>query len=419
LSQLCLNEFWAFVFFPLILWSSFKLIKTGKQKYLVLLGLFLALLFTTHMLMTMIFLPVFGVFCLFYLIQSKNRTAYLQVLFGIFLGVGLAAFYLLPLFFERKYAHFETLLMGYFDYRQHFVNLKDLFFSMEWGYGSSGFPAELLNLSVGIIQWVVGLVVVLYLAFKNIKTKPTTALLALLIFGMALFSIFMIHMRSSFIWSMLPPLIYLQFPWRFLSISTLLLALLVGIAVKLSSKGYILGIALVIVSMLTYSGFFVAKEWYQIGDSEKFSGASWDKQQTISIFDYLPIYATLPPWQRAPQLPEVLEGSADFVSYDKFSKSQRGVVAVSQNALLRAPIFDFPGMTVYVDGQVVKHLNNDCRDQRYCLGLVTFEVAKGTHSIEIILEDTPPRTIGNLISVVSLLFVLYLLYMSYVQKSIK
>jgi hypothetical protein len=45
------------------------------------------------------------------------------------LGIGLAAFFTLPVLFERQYVHIESMVGGYFDYRQHFVDIKQLFFS--------------------------------------------------------------------------------------------------------------------------------------------------------------------------------------------------------------------------------------------------------------------------------------------------
>jgi len=62
---------------------------------------------------------------------------------------------------------------------------------------------------------------------------------------------------------------------------------------------------------MNYS-YFTPKDWLYITDADKFSGESWQKQLTISIFDYLPIYAKFPPISLAPAVPEVLEGEASF-----------------------------------------------------------------------------------------------------------
>jgi len=317
------------------------------------------------------------------------------------LGFSLSAFFILPVIFERKFAHVDSLLSGYFDYRQHFVSLYKLFISREWGYGSSGFPNEKLNLSLGIIQWVVGIGAVL-LALAKFKKDKRTSILALLLSGVTLGSVFMMHMKSSFIWAKLPFLWYTQFPWRFLAISIFLLCLLTGFFIHFSGKfKYVLGIILIASSISLNLSFFVPKDWLNITDAEKFSGQSWEKQLTISIFDYLPIYGVLPPWSKAPELPEVLEGNVKFLEYKKGSDYQTGIVEVSENSTIRLPLFDFPGMEVKVDGKVIPHINNNCTGERYCRGLITFNIPQGNHSIKALLTDTLVRKIGNILTLIS------------------
>jgi hypothetical protein len=263
---------------------------------------------------------------------------------------------------------------------------------MEWGYGSSGFPDEKLNLSLGIVAWAIGLVIAPTFALIKFKKNKKTSILILTLTALALLSIFMMHLRSSFIWAKLPFLWYMQFPWRFLAISIFLLCLLAAFAVYFSDRfKYTFGLLVIATSAILYLSFFVPKSWLNISDREKFSGISWEKQLTISIFDYLPIYATLPPWQKAPELPEVLEGEAKFLEYKKASNYQEGVVEVGKDATIRLPLFDFPGMEVYVDGQKIS-----------CLGLITFDLEKGRHTISARLYDTPIRKIGNILSLVSL-----------------
>lgn len=403
-----LSEFWAQIFFPLILWSIYKLIKTGKKNYLILMALSIVALATTHALMTMIFAPVAILWALYWLYLEKWKSIYKIGLAGI-LGFGLSAFFVLPVLFEKKFAHVESVLSGYFDYRAHFVSLYKLFISREWGYGSSGFPNELLNLSLGMTQWVVGIgaVILAIIFFKKEKVKAT------LVFGLSflsLSSVFMIHMKSSFIWAKLPFLWYLQFPWRFLAVSIFLLCLLSGFFIYLSGKfKYVLGTILIIASIVLNIGFFVPKDWLEINDVDKFSGISWQKQMTISIFDYLPIYATLPPINEAPPIPEVLDGNALFIKYKKGSASQEGVVKVIEDATIRLPLFDFPGMQVKVDGKVTQHINNDCRLEKFCYGLITFNLPKGEHKIEARLTNTPIRKLGNFISLASIIILVLII----------
>lgn len=325
------------------------------------------------------------------------------------MGFGLSAFFILPVIFEKQFAHTESLLSGYFDYRQHFVNLYKLFISREWGYGSSGFPNEKLNLSLGIVQWITGLIILPVLAFVNFRKNKKISFLAFGLILLSLGSIFMIHMKSSFIWARLPFLWYLQFPWRFLAISIFLLCILCGLTVYyLGRFKYVVGILMVIVSFVLTISFYTPKSWLNITDADKFSGVSWEKQLTISIFDYLPIYATLPPWAKAPDLPEVLKGDTKFSDYKKGSDFQTGTVVASKESMIRLPLFDFPGMQVKVDGKIVPHINDDCDVERYCLGLITFNLPAGNHKIEARLTDTPVRKLGNILTILSFGGLIYL-----------
>ncbi|KKQ91856.1 MAG: hypothetical protein UT58_C0001G0029 [Microgenomates group bacterium GW2011_GWC1_39_7b] len=403
-----LSEFWAQIFFPLILWAIYKLVKTGKAKYLIWFALSSAALATTHTLMTMVFVPIAVIWAVYWLIREKWGN-WIKVVWGGVLGFGLSAFFVLPVIFEKKFVHTESLLSGYFDYRQHFVNLYKLFISREWGYGSSGFPNEKLNLSLGIVQWVTGLIVLPVLAFFNFRKNKKNSLFAFALILLTLASIFMIHMKSSFIWTLIPPLWYLQFPWRFLAISIFLLCMLSGFAIYFAGRfKYFLGVVLVTVSFALTISFYIPKSWLDITDTDKFSGISWEKQLTISIFDYLPVYGVLPPWSKAPEFPEVLIGNAKFIEYKKGSDFQTGTVEVSKDSLIRVPLFDFPGMVVKIDGRKVPHVNDNCSGERYCRGLITFSVPSGKHFIEIRLLDTPIRKIGNTLTLISLGYIIYL-----------
>jgi hypothetical protein len=302
------------------------------------------------------------------------------------------------------------MLGGYFDYRAHFVSLPKLFLSREWGYGSSGFPDELLNLSVGIVQWLFGLAT-LFLAYFNRKKNQKLFILTLLLSVLSLFTLFMIHMKSSFIWKLLPVLWWMQFPWRFLSVSIFLLSLVSGIGVYLiGKKHYIFGVFVGLIAILLNVSYFVPKSWLDITDNEKFSGVSWQKQMTISIFDYLPKSAVLPPINEAPKTPEIMDGKAEIISYKKASNFQYGQIKVIEDVNIRLPLFDFPGMKVKVNGNIVSHFDNDCRGHNFCYGLISIKLSKGEYNIEARLTDTPIRKVGNLITLVSLVVVLVLVF---------
>ncbi len=416
-----LNEFWSLVFFPLIFWAIYQLISKKKLKYIIFLALSIAGLLLTHNLMTLIFVPLAVFWCLALLILKKSWKTIPKIFLGGVLGVGLAAFFTLPVIFEGKYAHLETLVGGYFDYRQHFVPIYKLFISNNFGYGSSGFGQDNnLTLSTGQIQWVVALIG-LVLSFIFLKKQRNIAILIILFSIVELGVLFFIHQKSSFIWEKLPILVYLQFPWRFLTDSIFLLSFLGSAAAFFISQinaryAKIFMILTLLGIFILHFQFFQAKEWFGISDKDKFSGPFWEKGLTISIFDYLPIYAKLPPNKKAPDTPEVLEGKVKFINYKKGSNYQLGETESAVNSLVRLPLFDFPGMKVTVDGKAVEHKNNDCRGQEYCLGLITFNLPAGRHKILAQLTDTPIRSIGNMITLTSFILLLVLVYLNYGYK---
>ncbi len=420
-----ISEFWALTFFPLLFWSSYNLIRSGKLKYFLYFSLSLALLLLTHNLMSFIFVPILALWILAVLaIEDRWNNAIKTILSGV-LGVGLAAFFLLPVVFEKQYAHTETLLGGYFDYRQHFVNIYELFISNHFGYGSSVLgPNDDLTLSVGQISWIFSLFTAL-LAILFFKKNRKLSLIVFFLALVELSLLFLMHQRSSFVWNLFSPLAYLQFPWRLLGPSSFLLSTLTAIGIFLSSQiknreisnvlpwrinlTHIFSISVIILVLALYANFFRPKDWYQISDQEKFSGKSWDIQLTTSIFDYLPIYAKLPPNHKAPDLPEILDGQAKFVNYKKGSNFQVGLVDVQKDATIRLPLFDFPGMQVTVDNSKTAHGHDDCRSEEICLGLISFKASPGKHKIKAQLQDTLVRSIGNAVSGASLLVFLIIL----------
>lgn len=408
-----MSEFWSLVAFPLIFWAITKVIKSGQIRHVPFLALSIGFLLTTHNLMALIFSPVIAVWSLMMIILEKRwKSIWLLVLGGV-LGIGLASFFTLPVLFEKQYAHLESLLGGYFDYRQHFVDLNEMFLLNNWGYGSSELgPNDDLSLSTGTIQFVLSVFAVVF-ALLSFKTNRKKSVLVIGLFATSLLILFMMHQKSSFIWSKLEFLWFLQFPWRFLAVSIFLLAIISSLGVSLIENkklSYILGTTAIISVIFLHGSFFTPKNWLNISDSDKFSGKSWEKQLTISIFDYLPIYAKLPPTSKAPDLPEFLNGDVKFEDYKKGSDFQTAKMEVKKDSIVRLPLFDFPGMKVSLNNVVIDHYHDDCRGQEFCLGLITFKVRPGNYDFKVQLTNTPIRTLGNTFSVLSILTVSFLLF---------
>jgi uncharacterized membrane protein len=407
------GEFWALAFFPLIFWAIYKFIREEKRIYLLWLAIGIGGLLLVHSISSMIFLPFLIGWALLLVFLFKKWPLLLKLFLGGVWGIGLAAFFILPMILEKQFAHTETLLMGYFNYLAHFVSWRQLFFSTHWGHGSSILGSnDDLSFSIGFLHWLLALLVVI-LAFWKRKDKKALLMISFL-FGGGILATFMTHLRSSFIWNNLSVLAWLQFPWRFLVITIFLFSLLAGGVIKFASKKKVL-ISMILIFLVIFlnAGFFRPARWFDLSDQEKFSGELWEKQLTISIFDYLPVSAAMPPDKKAPEEPIFLEGRGEIIDYQKGTNWQKGKIRAFEESVVRLPVFYFPGWEVYLDGQKTDFSYDNS------LGLPTLSLAEGEYQLEARLEDTLVRKISNLISFLSLLALFSFPFLGLKLKDVK
>ncbi|MBM3208966.1 hypothetical protein FJZ40_01595 [Candidatus Shapirobacteria bacterium] len=402
-SRGAVGEFWSFVFLPLILWAILEFTKQEKVKYLLYLALAYAGLLTTHNITSLAFTPVAAVWGVLVLLWFKKVRLLPKLALGAVLGIGLAAFFVLPAIFEKGYVHVETMTYGYFNYLAHFVSLRQMFFSTHWGYGSSELgPYDDLSFMIGFFHWLCALLAVIVSFFYRRK-NPFFFFVSLFVLAVFLGAAFMAHQRSVFIWNALPILAYFQFPWRFLTIVAFAGSILPGLLVaKINARGTALALGFVLLFGVIYLNvqYFRPGGWFDISDKEKLSGQLWEKQLTTSIFDYLPKFATMPPTQKASDRPEIVEGQAEITSYEKGTNWQKGEIKVISNgATIRLPLFYFPGFKAYLNGKEIKI------DYHNYLGLITLQIPEGDQRIFVSLERTPARWLGDLVSLVSFILV--------------
>jgi len=222
-------------------------------------------------------------------------------------------------------------------------------------------------------------------------------------------ALFLTHEKSSFIWNHIPVFAYLQFPWRFLLITTFMFSVVAGSLATLFFKNrqkIVLSLVILTASILLYSAYFAPRLWLNITDADKFSGDSWTLQQTISIFDYLPIYAKHPPAGRAPAKPVFVKGHGKILEGTQGSDYQDWNVSVSgKSATIQLSLYYFPGWKVQVDREYSKiDYNNE-------LGLITVEIPTGNHSIDAKLTNTPVRSVSNALTILGLILIPFGIYL--------
>lgn len=374
-----LPEALSFVLFPLILLKVHGFIEKEEKRELLWFSFLFFLLIITHNLSVLLFLPVFLVWTLYKLLDSKKISLALPIIGGLSLSILLASFYILPILFESKFVNLESTTGGYFDFRGHFASLYQMLFSRFWGYGASLFMEEGMSRSVGLAQWLVPLLALVVVLIKKRITSYKNLIVLLVLGWLALF---MAHNKSTFIWLAIKPLAYVQFPWRFLGMAVFAFALASGAVNNLVKKRrWFLAVFIIFLTIILNVSFFREDIWQKVSDDELNSGKNWELQTSSSIGDFWPKYGGAIPRAFAPtNLPGVklVERKSNRVVFR---------VSVNKDSLVTLPVTYFPGWASSYPINVGKE------------GLISVKVPKGEHIVNLEFKDTPVRTLGNTLSI--------------------
>lgn len=247
-----INEVWAIAWLPWLLWAAWQIPQHPKRGF-TLTALFTALIIMTHNLTAFIGLPILGVLTLGYLWLHHREWKHILTFIGAGVwGAVLAVGYLVPAFVEKEFTIIESILSGYFDYRHHFLYIRQ-FFIPQWGYnGSVPGPGDEMSFHVGLpflTLIMIGTWLILQRWFRRIyRLKrhhhwPITIKLFFnsitskeWLFGgtgiLLVFSLAMTLYHAQPIWEAIELLSFVQFPWRFLSVAITLAAVMSALAVS-------------------------------------------------------------------------------------------------------------------------------------------------------------------------------------------
>lgn len=414
-------ESFALAVIPFVFYYFLRLIKNKTWGNFLGVSLSLGLFLMCHNIMTMFFVPILAFWIV--LVSIKYQVLSIKglksvVLAGL-LGIGLAAFFIFPVFLETNLVRSETLLEGGSDFRAHFVTVPQLFFERTWDYGASVFGnGDTISFQVGWPHWwmVIAAAFVLIWSFlrKGYSNKAEKVLAAGMIFLFGV-SLALMHNKSAFIWEAVRPLHYAQFPWRFLSISIFTASIIGGFLVYSLPKKSQLLIACLISAVTFFLNwqFFVPKDFYPwIDDQQKLSDPLWEIQQKAGLLDYLPKAAYYEPQGRAPYLPEIREGQAVPTEYKVGSDSFSFKIKVLETANVEIPIIEYPIWKVFVNGKEYPHT-----DENHW-GRLRIDLPPGEYFVTGQLFNTPIRIIANSITVLSLGLVFLLGFFPKIRKKV-
>ena len=213
-NRQALGELLAMSFFPLIL-ASLYLLKNGKTGRWLLLTIGMTGIGLAHF----ISLEIASIFIGLYILLNLKKFLKKEVIVAIVKAAGvtmlLLAFYLIPIFEQMRHVTFQVTSKPLTLISERSYSLRELLTN---SFKNTVFHASSANIGVILL---LGLVLYTGMLFKRDAPNRTLIILALF---------FMLMTTNLFPWQLFDqtPLNTIQFPWRFLSIVTLLVAYLIA-----------------------------------------------------------------------------------------------------------------------------------------------------------------------------------------------
>ena len=388
-----IGEHVAFIFPPLIFYFLTKLSKNYSYWHVLGGSLSFAGLILSHNAITLMFLPLVFMYIFYLIFQCSNKKYFIFSAFSlIFLGFGLSAFFWLPAFMEGKYT-LRDIVTGGGEYARSFVAWKDFFIS-EWSYGGT----MALSKQIGFVHWIgiFGSIISAYILYRNKNKLWILTLGSFVIFWATLF---LMNSSSSPIWQAITTLQKFQFPWRFLSLTVFLSAFMGGVLLSLISNKYKKAILLILVA-----GLLIANKDYWRANGFLHKPESFYKgiyNGTTDTGESAPIWSVRFMEKRPKEHMEVISGEAAIKKISRKSTVHVYEIDANKKSRILENTLYFPGWNVLVDGkpQVIEFQDQNHR------GLITFNVDKGEHFVNIIFKETKIRLFSDIVSLISIITV--------------
>lgn len=216
-----LAESWGLALLPLVLAASRRLAVQQTVNAGIILGVALSLLLLTHTLTSLCVVPFVFLSSLVYPSNSTfKRTPWRKIgllALAASIGLALSAIHWLPSLGEISLVSSSVLITGFSDYRRNFTPAVELVErTLLYDYQTIGFHAGIVQIAAAMLGSALSVVV-------GRARRSVLCFLCMLIFSLA-----MQVEWSAPLWAQIPLLAYLQFPWRWLTLTGIASAYLTG-----------------------------------------------------------------------------------------------------------------------------------------------------------------------------------------------
>ena len=260
------------------------------RRNLILISVFTALATLSHSLFWPMYLGL--IFTYILLLKPDWR----RLIGGLILGLGLSAFYWLPLLWEKKLIVFDqfytNLAVG------HLVTLKQLFYSV-WGYGysHSGIEQDAMSFQVGIAQWLVVGGAMIMIWFRPKAANPRRLASGALTWFLLAIILMVDWSGSRYIWQNLTLIKVIDIPWRLLAVAVFSASILAAWLVNEQKRlKWLLALGLILVALYTNRNHLRVNEVVNLPEADYYNYAGtttflneyrprWRKSDKVRLID--------------------------------------------------------------------------------------------------------------------------------------
>lgn len=383
-------EFFAGVFFPLILIALYKWIKEEKKYAPFLFAAAVGGLLLTHPFMLVIYAFFIVPYAGLLIYKKKNIPPKLGIL-GIFgvLGIGSVGYYLIPLFLELKYFYYGT---GNRFLPDQYLRLQN-YIAPAWPYF---YRDDIMTrghfIHFGLIESVIFALSIILLAVALLKKRFINNIILITI-PIGLITIFMTSQFAIPLYKHISMLGKIQHPWRMMSMFIYISPILLAIYSKNWNR-WLVCLFIIIIAVIRFPQLY-GKNYQFVPESTYFFTKENLHGEVLNII-------WTGPTQNYPvkvNKPEIIAGKGIIDNSEIHNSWRTYEIRASEKIRMVDYTFYFPGWKVYIDGVPT---TIEFQDMNY-RGVITYYVPEGKHMVLVKFEDTRVRMLSNAVSILSLL----------------
>jgi uncharacterized membrane protein len=383
--------------FPALCFFSIKYILKPNLPRLVLCSVLLAVLILSHNIMALIFFPLWLIFLYVVVIsyyEDIKLYSWRYFLPMILLGLGLSAYFFIPAILEKNFVMLSRVKLA--NPSTNFISLPQYLIS-PWSFDQPSYQLGWAHILGAVVSFL-GL-----LFAKSIDKRKFLPLIIFLIGGI-LVLIFFTHPNSAEFWNV-PPLSWLDFPWRLLTPLAFFLALST-IFLSLHKTTQIIGVILAIITVALSLKFAVPRDHINKLDSYYITNDA----TTTSMDELIPVWVAEKPKERYQTKVEVEKGKATISALEYNSNSIKFAINAKTTSIIKINTVYFPGWQFIFSGKNV--LPNFGQHD----GLMRFTVPTDYYQVIGKFTETPVRLWSDMLTLGSIVITVLLLIFSFISR---